>query len=516
MIRYLLLVFTLFCYSLHAQQEEWVRVFGDNINIVTRGLIETYDGGYMIGGHTKYNAGGIKEGIIIKTDINGEELWHKVIGTELDLGTDGTQIAQTFDGGYILFSGTYKYGVTRNVMLMKLNKCGEKEWNKIFISNDQPQWNVDVLQMPDSNYLILLSYWGNDIANERIWLFKISQDGEIVWQKVYAKWTLGTNAEEGYNLIKNAGNEYLITGKYYQYNPGEDTNARYVRPMFIKVDSTGNEMWHLLWGVNEYYYGWESKSVFNSRGDIYGVGKNESLNINGDKPVLHKVSKNGNQLYFKNIVEDSKAGGATTISIMDDSILFIGATWRDFNEEYHNGIIKTDTLGNLIKQKDLLNLESAFYSSIITHDNKYLVAGNFYIGNNWDIYLWKFNKDLEYDSIYTQPRVYDSLCPHEIVSDTIDLDTTIVNLQELYEQMQRIQVHPNPASTKLTVTLGDLTKGTEIRMFNVNGQVVKHIPVQPYKREYEINISALPPGLYVVVLEDEGKVVDKQKLIIKR
>ena len=144
MIRYLLLVFTLFCYSLHAQQEEWVRVFGDNINIVTRGLIETYDGGYMIGGHTKYNAGGIKEGIIIKTDINGEELWHKVIGTELDLGTDGTQIAQTFDGGYILFSGTYKYGVTRNVMLMKLNKCGEKEWNKIFISNDQPQWNVEI------------------------------------------------------------------------------------------------------------------------------------------------------------------------------------------------------------------------------------------------------------------------------------------------------------------------------------------------------------------------------------
>ena len=516
MIRYLLLVFTLFCYSLHAQQEEWVRVFGDNINIVTRGLIETYDGGYMIGGHTKYNAGGIKEGIIIKTDINGEELWHKVIGTELDLGTDGTQIAQTFDGGYILFSGTYKYGVTRNVMLMKLNKCGEKEWNKIFISNDQPQWNVDVLQMPDSNYLILLSYWGNDIANERIWLFKISQDGEIVWQKVYAKWTLGTNAEEGRNLIKNNENEYLITGDYYQYNPGEDTNARYDRPMFIKIDSTGNEMWHLLWGVNTYFYGDAFKSVFNSNGDIYSVGQNESVDPPGYQGAMFKLDKNGNQLFSKNIPDSTKAGISTTISLMQDSILFIGTSWTDWDNDDHTTVYKTDTMGNILKEKELLQESNTFRYSIITHDNKYLVAGNFYIGNNWDIYLWKFNKDLEYDSIYTQPRVYDSLCPHEIVSDTIDLDTTIVNLQELYEQMQRIQVHPNPASTKLFVTLGDLTKGTEFRMFNVNGQVVKHIPVQLYKREYEINISRLPPGLYVVVLFDKGKVADKQKVIIRR
>ncbi len=331
---------------------------------------------------------------------------------------------------------------------------------------------------------------------------------------MYAKWTLGTNAEEGYNLVKNAGNEYLITGEYYQYNPGEDTNARYVRPMFIKIDSTGNEMWHLLWGVNEYFYGVAHKSVFSLNGSIYSAGRNSSVDFPGDRPELFKISDTGSQLYSKDLIENADGGGATTISIMEDSILFIGATWRDFDDVIHNGVMKTDTLGNILVQRDLLNVTSSFYSSIITHDNKYLVAGNFYIGNNWDIYLWKFNKDLEYDSIYTQPRVYDSLCPHEIVSDTIDLDTTIVNLQELYEQMQRIRVHPNPASTKLTVTLGDLTKGTDLKLYNTNGQVVKHLPVQPYKREYEINIAGLPPGLYVVVLFDKGKVADKQKVII--
>ncbi len=447
-----------------AQQDDWVRIYGDDINNVVRQIIETYDGGYIIGGHTKNYNQGIKDGLLIKTDINGDILWKKIIGGGADDRIGGNLIAQTYDGGYILLSNTLNYGYSSNVFIMKLNKCGEKEWNKVFMDNDQIQFPLGVVQMPDSSYLMMLSYWGNDLANERIWLFKIGQDGEIVWQKVYAKWSLGTNDEDGYNLIKNSNNEYLITGGYYQYNPGEDTNARYVRPMFIKIDSTGNEMWHLLWGVNEYFYGWASKSVFNSNGYIYSVGQNASVDPPGYQGAMFKLDKNGNQLFFKNIPDSTKAGISTTISIMQDSILFIGTSWTDWYDDDHTTVYKTDTMGNILKEKELLQESNTFTSSIITHDNKYLVAGNFFIGNNWDIYLWKFNKDLEYDSIYTQPRVYDSLCPHEIVSDTIDLDTTTVNLQELYQQMHRIQVRPNPASTKLTVTLGDLTNGTELKL----------------------------------------------------
>jgi hypothetical protein len=399
---------------------------------------------------------------------------------------------------------------------MKLNKCGEKEWSRVFIDNKQDQYPYEVLQMPDSTYLIMLSYWGNDLANERIWLFNIGQEGEIIWQKVYAKWTLGTNAEEGRHLIKNNNNEYLITGDYYQYNPEEDTNARWVRPMFIKIDSLGNEQWHLLWGENDFFYGGAKYSCFNSKENIYSVGFHAFDTGTGDKPVLFKVSSEGIPIYTKDLIEDADGGGATTISILEDSILFIGATWRDLQGTIHNGVMKTDTLGNIIKEKDLLNVTSSFYSSLITHDSKYLVMGYFYIGHNWDIYLWKFNRDLEFDSIYTEPPVYDSLCPYQIVSDTIELDTTTVNLQELYAQMHQIKVRPNPASTNLIVTIGDLAKGNEIKLFNSNGQEVMQMNVLSARREYELDVSGLPPGLYVVVLFEKGRVVDKEKIIITK
>jgi hypothetical protein len=499
-----------------AQQDEWLKVYGTDIHNVTNSLIETYDGGYIMGGHIKTsNAISLKNGFIIKTDINGEILWQKTLGKDSEDRTGAVLVLQTPDGGYILHSSTLKYHGVSNVMIMKLNKCGEKEWNKIFIDNNRNQYNYGIEIMNDSTYLMQLSYWHSDLGNDRIWLFNIDQQGEIIWQKAQANYTLGTNAEEGYHLLKNSNNEYLISGEYYQCNPGEDTSMRYKRPMFIKTDSLGNEIWHQLWGINDYFYGTAFKSTFDSKGNIYGVGRNSSYNELARGPVLFKLDKNGSQLYYKDLVEDADGGNTTTISIVDDTTLFIGANYIDTEQIIHNRLLKTDTLGNIIDQRDLLNEPNTFGQSLITFDNKYLVAGSFVTDGNWDIYMWKLNKDLEYDSIYTQPRVYDSLCPYPIVSDTLDIDTTIVNLQELYEQLYKIKVHPNPASSKLVITLGDLTNGTDLILYNTNGQAVKQIQLQGIKREYELNISDLPAALYVLAFLDNGKIVDREKVVIQ-
>jgi hypothetical protein len=498
-----------------AAQNEWVRVFGEDESYAVRGLTETYDGGYIIGGHSKNTSGALKQGFIIKTDINGEMLWQKTIGELSDNGVDGTQVQQTFDGGYILFSGTYKYG-SRNVMLMKLNACGEKQWNKVFISSDLPQFNYSVLQMPDSTYLIQLAYWGNDLANKRIWLFKIGTNGEILWKKVQAQWTTGTNAEEGYQTIKN-NNEYLISGQYYQWEPGYDTNARWVRPMFIKVDSNGNEIWHRLWGVGEFYVGGAIEAVFNSNNFIYGVGTDEADEEWGDDPSLFKLDPNGNQVFQKDLIE-ANGGGASTINILEDSILFISATIRDWNDSVNLMVLKTDTNGTILNSQEfLLDIDNgAITSSLVTHDGKFLATGNFYFNDSWDVYLWKFNRNLEYDSIYTQPRVYDSLCPYPIVSDTISIDTTIVNLDELYDEMTGMTIRPNPANNKLYFTLGEMVTATEIRLYNTSGIKVKTLKVHPSQLDYELDISSLPSGLYVAILLNRGRILEKEKIVISR
>ncbi len=502
---------------LYAQGDEWIKVYGEDRGYVLYDMIETYDNGYLLSGQSMSSVGAVEYGLLIKTDVNGEVLWEKMVGANPPPGETGTLIVkQLNDGSFIISGSTLIYDNYFDAFILKLNECGEKEWSKVFTDPNMSQFSSGIQIMDNGTYLIQVAYWHSDLGNDRIWLFNIDQNGEIIWQKSYANWTLGTNNEDGCHLLKNSNNEYLISGWYYQSNPGEDTNSRYTRPMYIKIDSLGNEIWHQLWGINDYFYGTAFKSAFDSKGNIYGVGRNESYNEQARGPVLFKLENDGTQSYYKDLIEDADGGNTTTISIMDDSTIFIGANWYDFENISHNRILKTDTLGNIIDQRELFDKLNTFTSSLITFDNKYLVAGSFVTDVNWDIYMWKLNKDLEYDSIYTQPRVYDSLCPYQIISDTIELDTTIINLKELYDNMHRIKVHPNPASSKLIITLGDFAKGTEIILYNTNGQVVKQQQLQGIKREYEFNIFDLPTGLYVVVLLDNGRIAEREKVLIQR
>ncbi len=501
-------------------QNEWIREYCDNINCYDFQVIETYDHGYLIGAHTMWtNQGLIKDGLLIKTDINGEVLWEKIIGGGAHDYIDGNWIAQTYDGGYILLSGTYNYSHSRSdVFIMKLNACGEREWCKAFVDPNTDQYPYGVVQMSDSSYLMRIQYWGDDLNHKRIWLFKISPQGNIVWEKVYANWQpQQTNNEEGYNLIKKNDNEYLMTGIYYHNQPGQDSTIGFERPLWIAIDSTGNELWHTFWGIDDFYVGESYKSAFNTRGDIYSVGRNSSAVPSGDQAALFKLDGNGSQLYTANIPDSTLRGIATTIAIAGDSLLFIGSSYADANGDNHDVIFKTDTLGNIMAQRELLQTESTFTSSLITYNNKLILNGSFVHNNRWTIYLWKFDMDLNYDTVYTRPFTYDSLCPYPIVSDTILLDTTYVNIAELYKNLKPMSLYPNPVKEHLRVEI-NIVKGEKrlLRATNLAGKTVFTAPVLPGRANLTVDVSTWPLGLYVFSLYEKGAVVQAEKVLITR
>ncbi len=94
-----------------------------------------------------------------------------------------------------------------------------------------------------------------------------------------------------------------------------------------------------------------------------------------------------------------------------------------------------DTLGNLLNSTILIQ---DLYTSIlqVTYDGKLLYGSNTYQNNEFDAYLTKLNQNLEDDTLYTRPYTYDSLCPYQIVSDTIVQDDCelIVGIEEEKEK----------------------------------------------------------------------------------
>ncbi|MFH1937230.1 MAG: hypothetical protein ABIK52_06680, partial [Bacteroidota bacterium] len=56
------------------QGQQWIRIYGDSVNTVINTVFEHYDKGYIFSGE-RYNPGFTVYGWILKTDINGEDLW---------------------------------------------------------------------------------------------------------------------------------------------------------------------------------------------------------------------------------------------------------------------------------------------------------------------------------------------------------------------------------------------------------------------------------------------------------
>ena len=502
----------------------WVKVYYDNISAYPFFLTESYDEGYIYAGSI-YQGDIPKYGLLFKTDINGEILWDKIIGEYGDVTTIHG-VKQTIGGGYILIGDTQKLDPYYDPFVMKLNKCGEKEWCKILNLPNNMDFGTRILQLPNGNYIALLTYFSY-VYSERVWLMCFSETGDFLWKKVYAQGDPYLTDTDGFDLICTSDSGILITGMcFYRDNP--DTNAWSMRPLLIKTDFNGNEKWTTVWGLPDRFIGHAAMSIEDKNGTIYSVGRHcNGLGNIGDSPTLLKTSPSGDEISYCDLFHTTDLGIATTISWLGDSTLAVGAGWHFPGGEGTEGIAKIDTLGNIQFIKDVIEAENTFQGSIQTFDNKLLIMGGFYFGNNWDIYAFKFNQDLEYDSVYTQPFVYDSLCDHPIVSDTILLDCDIVGVEEpKTEESPQLTISPNPAIDRIQVKLpGVITTHSSSSGFNVTTWKYNYkgvVPLEIYDiygqkwhsevmgdgvKETEMRIANLPPGLYVIRAVIEGQAV---------
>ncbi len=518
-IGYLILFFL---FPLINLSQEWIRIYGDNISCYAYSIIETYDHGYMYGGVIDDQSQTLpKFGWIFKTDINGEMLWDMKIG-ELGDKTAVGDIYQSLDGGYILIGGTKKLDAWYDPFIMKLNACGEKQWCNILHLPDNMDFGVRILQLPSHNYIALLSYFSYNYG-ERIWLMCFNENGDILWKKVYAQNDPFIIDEDSYSLMYAHDSSILITGSCFYPNL-PDSNTYWMRPLLIKTDVDGNEIWATVWGVENNFRGHGVISVEDNHGNIYTVGRH-SGGLVGDSPTLLKTSRDGEEKSYWDVYDSTDLGLATTISWLEDSTLAIGAGWSFPDEEIIEGIAKMDTSGNVLLVKEIIQADNTFQGSITTFDEKLVIMGGFYLDGNWDIYAFKFNSDLEYDTLYSLPLVYDSLCPYPIVTDTIPLDCVIVGLKE-FDPPERAQltIVPNPAWDKIQVLLPEsVSSGSQNALFNATTWKYTFegdIPLEIYdihgrrwhsqvipagEKQAVIQVSHLPAGMYVVRALIEGQ-----------
>ena len=214
---------------------EWRKFFGGTNNDRSFGVVNAYDGGYVLAGASESvdfdisNPKGSYDYWVVKVDKNGTMVWESSFGgTGIDQAQD---ILATTDGGYVIVGSTFSSDtqVTKNngqsdVWLIKIDDNGQLLWQKSFGGAGFDAAN-SVRLTSDGGLLVCgnsKSFDGDisqNFGENDIWVFKTDASGNLEWEKSFG----GLSLDFGYDAIETQDGTIVVIGETASQDfPGVD------------------------------------------------------------------------------------------------------------------------------------------------------------------------------------------------------------------------------------------------------------------------------------------------------
>ncbi|HUM47549.1 MAG TPA: PKD domain-containing protein, partial [Chitinophagales bacterium] len=279
----------------------WDAGFGGNDDDVFAEVIQTTDGGFLLGGHSySGNSGTKSQGSqgqedywVVKTSASGTEEWDKRFG-----GTASdylTSVCATSDGGYLL-GGYSESGANgdksqsswgdNDFWVVKIDGNGTKIWDKRFGGTDDDYCRF-VYQTTDGGYL--LAGYSNSSSNGDksqsswggydYWVVKIDGDGVKEWDKRFGT----TSSDYGMGAAPDGSDGVVVGGYTTGGISGDKTQTNYGDEDFwlIRVDATGTKVWDKRFGGNDTEH--DFGNVFRTSDGGYLATGNSYSPVSGSK-----------------------------------------------------------------------------------------------------------------------------------------------------------------------------------------------------------------------------------------
>lgn len=201
------------------------------------GVIQTANGDYVICGRQVVFTNGIPEsdGVILRTDINGNLLWSKLYGDSL--WEEFQSIREMPNGDLVIAGSTVSFGAgDYDILVVRTDANGQLISDYAYGGpKTDAAYNLIVnpdLSMVLSGYTEGLGYGhrtnGDDSTN--VFLLKVQEDGTLDWMMTYGDGLL----DEAYRSAKTSDGGYMISGYTTDYTPQDSTQM-----LFVKTDANG-------------------------------------------------------------------------------------------------------------------------------------------------------------------------------------------------------------------------------------------------------------------------------------
>jgi hypothetical protein len=216
---------------------EWDKTFGSIRKDAGNCVRQTIDGGYVMVGTTRPSDIADEDIIIIKVDSSGVEQWSRTFGTQAEdaFSPDediGRSIEKTMDGGYVVFGYTNSFGVSfTDVWIIKLDANGTEEWNRTISKRD---WEIawSGVETTDGGFIIAgwTSFAGSDTD---ILLIKTDSEGTKQWSRTFG----GMRTDVCFAVQQTRDEGFVLTGWTSSYSSGDP------EAFLLKTDVSGLEEW---------------------------------------------------------------------------------------------------------------------------------------------------------------------------------------------------------------------------------------------------------------------------------
>lgn len=290
---------------------EWQKAYGGSSEDYLYSIVETDDGGFLLGGSSQSGATGVKTealiGVsdywIIKIDATGNIVWQNTIGG--NSSDNLNEIAKTYDGGFILagysFSGISgdksenPYNASSDYWIVKIDSVGNIVWQNTIGGNstDNPK---SVYCNPDGTSIVLgysLSGATGDkteanLGNYDFWVLKLSAAGGVLWQNSIG----GNNADMPNSVVPAIDGGIIIGGYSGSGISGDKTEALIgiYDYWILKLNTSGNILWqNTIGGTSDDYLFKIVPNVAENKYFLFGYSYS---GIGGDKTEAGDATAN--------------------------------------------------------------------------------------------------------------------------------------------------------------------------------------------------------------------------------
>lgn len=420
---------------------EWQNSIGGTLEEGFSNILQLDDGGYIGSGSTESGISGDKtipsfgqwDVWIVRLDEFGSILWQKVYGGSLD--DYGGTIIPTADGGFLL-ANTSDSNISGNksqnskggddFWVIKLDSVGNIQWDKT-IGGSGFELLRAVCQTVDGGYVIGGTSQSNisgdksepAIGDSDIWIVKLNEFGEIVWQN-----TIGGESWETVYSIKQASDSGFICAATSGSNSSADKSENRIGGndyWLIKLNNAGVIEWeNTIGGTNSdvlnnvtqtddggYLLGGYSKS-----GAIYDKTENNKGEYGTSDYWIVKVNSIG-FLEWQNTIGGDDEDILYDLYLTDENdILLCGVSYSEISDDKSEAafawgdywIVKLDSLSNIIWDRTIGGNSYDYPDNIVkTSDGGIIIGGgsNSGISGNktdptvgyWDYWIVKLGCD---------------------------------------------------------------------------------------------------------------------------